>query len=501
MFRVYHDKNLNKVVIETDDPSVRYLLEFKRKVTSYNSWLRRWETKEIIDKLYENRLGKRKSGIYYFVLGNGWTTYIMSSFKGLMSQSDYDGLLKNVLSETYRDIPFPNLRDYQNQDMLFILKYKRAVIQTNTSYGKTQCICTLVNYAVEELGEKVLIVTPGKKALDEILKRYESLFGVKISPGLGNNISYLITSGFLNRKDIKDPILRKTVEDELNKFDWVIVDELAYTINNSGKFIYNHVKNAKRLYGFDATADKIEGKMISFARGINETVMNNKDLVSFFGPSIVYRMPTNISIDYINLYTKSLDNIVFSKSDFNKENNVFLETMSKIWTNPGVCNLIVKLVRKFPKLFIPVNDLNNIIYNWINNYFIPNRMRVLLICFEKYLYYDENGETKDLDLSGSCEYVKNNLVDVIVGTSSSFKALDISGMESILLISSVNAGSLLQQIGRCARGSHMNIITLCSKSNKKIPIHTKNSIYRYNMIHNYYCYSKVVDVSINEDDL
>ncbi len=35
---------------------------------------------------------------------------------------------------------------------------------------KTETIATLINYAHNELGKKVLVITPGKKAKDEIVK-------------------------------------------------------------------------------------------------------------------------------------------------------------------------------------------------------------------------------------------------------------------------------------------------------------------------------------------
>lgn len=503
MFNIYHDPNINKIIIETDDISVKCLLEFKRTVTDYNSWQKRWETKDVIEKIYTNKNTIQKHGQKYirFILRCGWVTYLMSVFRNMMSQDDYNNLLNIVLSDYHREIPFPNLRDYQNEDMLFILKYKRAIIQTNTSFGKTECISTLINYAANELGDNVLVITPGKKAKDEIVKRYKLRFNGEMSNNLSDKVSCIITSGFLNRKDVKDPEKRKIIEEQLKTKKWVFLDEAEYIMNNAGIWILDHLVNSQHNYAFSGTADKISGKMISFANGIDDTVMNNKELVSFFGPALVYRMPLNIKVNYINLKTSAFDNIEFTENDFASENNVFLEIMSKIWTDHEVCNLIVKMVRRFPGLFIPVNDLNNIILNWINNYFVPNHFRVLLICFEGYIYYDEYGNTTNLDLTGACDYVKRGLVDVIPGTSSSFRALDLPSLKNILMISSVRAGATLQQIGRVARSDSMNIIELSSKSGKKIPIHTKNSKHRYDMIHEYYKYSEIIDIYMDENEL
>lgn len=131
------DNTINKIVIKTDDPSVKCLLEFKRKVTKYSPWLKSWNTTEEIAKLYDNpRSCGPKKGIYTFILGMGWAAYIANVFKPILSGTDYNTILRTIFADYYRTYPFPNLRDYQNEDMLHVLKYKRAIIQTNTGYGK-----------------------------------------------------------------------------------------------------------------------------------------------------------------------------------------------------------------------------------------------------------------------------------------------------------------------------------------------------------------------------
>lgn len=137
MISVEIDKSINKLVIRTDDPQVKYLLEFKRDVTKYQPRLKTWATIKQIDKIYDNtRKYGPKQGIYTFEIGLGWTAYIATTFKNLISKEDYDKIVRSIYADTYPIHPFPGLRDYQNEDMLFILKYNRAIVQTNTSYGR-----------------------------------------------------------------------------------------------------------------------------------------------------------------------------------------------------------------------------------------------------------------------------------------------------------------------------------------------------------------------------
>ena len=313
---------------------------------------------------------------------------------------------------------------------------------------KTQVIATLANYAYKDLGKKVLIVAPGKKAKDEIIKRYETLFGEKIPTSIDGDIGCIITTGFLNQKKIKDPTLSILEEQKLSKYEWILVDEVEYTINDAGKWIYDRLVGAEITYAFSGTADKQSGKMISFVNGIDETVINNKELVSYFGPALVFRMPTNITINNISIRTLTLNQVKFDKTDESKDNNVYIEVLTKIWTTPDICSLIVKIAKRFPMLFIPINNLNNIIYEWVNNYFIPGGLRTLLICGEGYLYFDSQGNKTNLSLQEACDYIRNGVVDIIPSTSSGYRALDFPGLENIFLIQGICAGVTLQCIGK-----------------------------------------------------
>lgn len=230
--------------------------------------------------------------------------------------------------------------------------------------------------------------------------------------------------------------------------------------------------------------------------------MDNKDLVSYFGPALVYRMPTNLTIDNIKIKTFTLNQITFDDIDDEKDGNIYLEILTKIWTFPPVCELIVKIAKKYKMLFIPINNLNNVIYEWINNYFVmQGGLRTLLICGEGYIYYDLQGRITKLSLQEACDYIRDGEVDIIPSTSSGYRALDFPGLENILLIQGIVAGVTLQAIGRVARGSRMNIISLEPKLSKRIPVYTKGFEHRDKMIQEYYKYCIINNITIDEDNL
>ena len=386
---------------------------------------------------------------------------------------------------------------------LHLLKYRLALYSVYTGYGKTQVIATLADYFCG-LGKKVLLITPGKKAQDELVKRCVSMFNYdpkKPERDNGGCIKFIITSGLMNRKDVKDPKALTALEAEWGSYEVALVDEVEYTVGSpSGEFLYDRLTGVGHFYGFSGTADKYGGECISFANGLNETVLRNKTLVSHFGPSLVFRMPIKQQIDNIKVLTRTIENVKFEDTDFDDKGNVYINVMNRIWTDPDVCKLVVKLIKKYPKLFIPINNLVSILNTWIEDY-LKYKFRILLICGKGYVYYDLQGNETILELSEACEKVGNDEVDVILSTSAGYRALDLPNLESIFLPASNIAGVVLQCIGRVARGKHMNIISLESLSGRPVPVYTKAAAKREELMKTFYKYCSIVDSSIYDINL
>lgn len=505
MFLLEFDKNINRLVITTDDPNVHNLLERKTTGYGYIPWKRCSGYSEKIEKIYDPGRNKIKGGYLRYYVGPGWTAYILGLFKDRISQADYDYIIQNtIIADSYRTTPFKELRDYQNEDVLFLLKYKRGLMTVNTGYGKTQTIATLANYAHEGLGKKVLLVCPSNKARDELVKRCKNVFGLDVSnseKSFNGHLDCIITSGLSNSSRVKDPVRSSEFKRFLAEYDWVLADEVEYTINAGGEFLYDNCLGATRFYGFSGTADKTLAETISFSEGLSDVVMRNKDLIKYFGPSLIYRMPLGMEVSNVTIRTEALDNLYLDDEKLDSTGNLYLEIMNQIWTDPGICRVIQKTIDRYPMLFIPINNLNFIIDHWIQNYFI-GRYRVLLISSRGYEYFDLEGNITNLTLDEVCDYAKNGMIDVIPGTASSYRALDIPRLENIFLIQGVRAGIVLQAIGRVARGKHMNIISISpTKSSKKIPIYTKGAAERDDMLNNYYQFCNITNIVLTEDML
>lgn len=489
MLQLTVDRNINKLILHTDRDTDRYFLETKDKQYTYIPYRKEWGWQEKTIKIYDSR--KKQGNVTTFIIGLGWTAYILGVFKDRLLGETYNNVLREViLSDNYRVQNFPELRDYQNLDVLFLLKYKIGLMVVNTGYGKTQVIATLANYA-RSLGKKVLLVCPSNKARDELVKRCKNNFNLDVSnqdKNINGTLDCIITSGLCNSGKYKEPTKFQAI---LKNYNWVLVDEVEYTINDAGKFIYSNCLGADHFYGFSGTADKYEGRVLSFKNGISDgAVIKNKDLIKYFGPALIYRLPLNMNISRVSVTTKAFNDIDFTSVQ-EDEGNIYHAIMNTIWTDPGICKVIVDVIIKYPMTFIPINNLNFIIDDWINSHFM-GKFRILLVSGAGYTYYDLSGKKEMLTLQEACDRIKNGQVDVIPSTSSGYRALDFPGLENILLISGKLAGVTLQCVGRVARGNHMNIITIDpDKKSKRIPIYSKGVVERDSMIKEYYKFCNI----------
>lgn len=134
MINIWFDDSTKKIILGSDDPSVRYFLEIKKETAEYIPWQKSWGKVRRLYKVYDKK--KTVDGITYYQIGMGWTGLVANIFSPYIDKQMHDSLIQSVMSPTYRTQPFPELRDYQNQDVLHILKFKVGLFSCYTSYGR-----------------------------------------------------------------------------------------------------------------------------------------------------------------------------------------------------------------------------------------------------------------------------------------------------------------------------------------------------------------------------
>ena len=113
------------IIIETDNaPYVKGFLDYWYESKKYNFFTKKWETRKISGHIFNRKHTDSKRGYTYFEIGIGWAFYLMNVFKDLILKDDYEELNRSIMQPSYRTQPFPELRDYQNGDVLYLLKFK-----------------------------------------------------------------------------------------------------------------------------------------------------------------------------------------------------------------------------------------------------------------------------------------------------------------------------------------------------------------------------------------
>lgn len=480
----------NLIYLDSDDPNLGSYFTYKGEEPMYDYRSRRYLNVQVTKYIYDGtEIIATRITRYKFKLG--WGVYIINQIRDKLTPDGIDTITKTLYSEGYRTQPFPNLLDYQNQDVLHLLKYKYGLFSCYTSYGKTETIVTLLKYLYEETSMKILLLVPSTKCRDELVKRGKcERFNIDI-PSKDKRIDLIVTNGVSASKRFTDPTQLVETRKYLETFDCILSDEVEYTMSPGGCRVLDMCINTKLRYGFSGTADKIGGKMITFANGMNDVVAQNATLVSYYGQALVFRLATDLNVNMIYIKSNCFNWLKFSEDDFSSEGNVYLNVLTRTWTNRTVCKFITRIIPYYPALFIPINNLANIISNWIDNYW-RDKYRILLISGAGYTYYVPGEDPVTLNLPEACEKINNNEVDVIPSTSSGYRALDLPGLTNILLIQGKIGGVVLQSIGRVARGKTTNIISIVPDRNDVcIPIYSKGVWNRAKMIRDYYKYCNI----------
>jgi hypothetical protein len=96
------------------------------------------------------------------------------------------------------------------------------------------------------------------------------------------------------------------------------------------------------------------------------------------------------------------------------------------------------------------------------------------------------------------EYIKDDMVDIIVGTKSSYSALDFPELNKVIPLTSQLASNVLQAIGRVSRTKEFTIFNLVPY--KYIKVYSNDLRKRNKLIKEYYSESKINYIKRTEID-
>jgi len=444
----------------------------------------------------------------------GFAPYLAYQLQDYLS--DDQKLILSNSNPFYEPLEIEGLYDFQNEDLNKAFKYKRGLFSTNTSYGKTQTISKFADYLLGR-GFRVLIATPGKGPLMEIERRYKKLTGSSVSGfKLGRELNFINLNGFSRRNAFKNEDSKKQIAEYLAGVDVVLLDEAEYCVATGAKEVLHLVTNPKMIYGFSATCDKAKAEPVSAKNGIKGNVTRNAALAGLVGFTLVYRKPG----EKYNLHIHKVSSDVFyepgkeiiEKKFYNTDadgNPVKLdvsynEQVDIVYGNWKVMKFIERIMRKAGLIFMPINALR-IIDNYNKNLFKGEGEEVCIISARGIELFTSDAEgdksMKHITLDELGEKVKSDPnLKLIMGTKTAFSALDLPGLQNIVLISAKLASVVLQCIGRCARGSDIKVY-LPSPTTRKMCSSVYNDCEtRRSLIMEYYSESNITEYFEEEKD-
>lgn len=466
-----HITLLNNQLLRLEDTNTEALkreFEYQDSARQFNYRTRRLETVTYTDHLYEARDAK---GVMFHVGFAPYLYYHYGKFMDKESTSILEGYITSDIKYEFTD-----LRDYQIDDVKTLLSFKRGIFSVYTGYGKTQIIAQIVYYVTKVRNESLLIITPNGKSLEEIKSRVRKLYGIESDYfNYESNYNAININGFLRSGsyDKSNPYWKSV--------KWVIADECEYCLTNNSYEMLDLCKNLEYAYAFSGTADKSSADRIIMRNGMTDVVKRNKWLIGVFGFSLVYKKPGDFNIDIIDIKTSMFNDLSGVRMT---DELVYSEVVKQIFIDDRFCRGFRKIVEKEKGgIYIPLERLE-VIYYWLENVFTWEDGLIANICGEGIQLWSGGTRLETIDLDQLKELVSEHKIEVIVGTRSSFRAIDLPELNKIILLASQMASSVLQQIGRVARSRKFQIFNLIPTC--YVSCYTNDLRKRNQLINNYY---------------
>jgi superfamily II DNA or RNA helicase len=328
--------------------------EYETKVLEWNFYLKRYVYKKAHAYLYSNLNGEGELSEYWF--GWGWSPYILHHYEKHLDTESKE-ILKTFIDPI--QYQFNGLRKTQQEDLNDLLKFRRGIFQVYTGYGKTQIIAHLVNYIINVRKERLLLLAPNSKVLNEIDNRVSELFKIT-----HNYFNYNSDYNAININGFPRSALFDKDNSYWNTVKWIIAEEAEYVTSESGIEVIELCKNAMRLYAFSATADKLSGERIRMRDGNIPVVQRNCKLINYFGFTSVFKKPKDFVIHIKEIVTTLFNNV----ADNYDPNSEYTEIIYATFTDKKFCNGLLKIIQKESPLYIPMGRLEVIDY-WIKKLF------------------------------------------------------------------------------------------------------------------------------------
>lgn len=364
----------------------------------------------------------------------------------MLDRGDFEVIhLKSNSDEVYRvpisryipidpdKVDTSQLRDYQVEDALEILRNTNGIVQLRTGYGKTYLMAWLCKY----LPRPILVTEPSNALCEEFLHRLDLV-------GVDRDEIYLLNpNGYIRSKN--------------NEYEWMkgvktLLSDEVTSITEGLRVIFERLPKLERCYDFSATPDKLNNlKLKGIKSGsINDTAAR---VVEYYGESIVYKpmkKDFELIIDGIHLGRSSISIANFRYNLYNTVmNNVFRSSNLALYIH--AC-----LERSQGPILFPYTSRKHVERFMTNKLLGSYKLAIWssgqLVLNNGKTFTESNRWRDDLSIYDTVKYlIENRLVDLVFCSSVGSIGVDFPTLSEVILMVGGNAGNIIQKVGRTAR--------------------------------------------------
>lgn len=458
-------------ILQTGDKELMRKFRFSIHHKEYKKSQHKYVDIKQTIKMYEP-VGKNQ---YRFSIG--YIFYVLNACMHKMTPEKVKEIVSKFKSEL-SSLNYYSLYPNQIEDLDKLLKYKFGIFQCYTGYGKSEVISVLAKNLTDQ-GLRVLIIVPSKPAIKEVRDRIKKYYTDPIH-------TFMSSSAMLNIVSPKSLVgtnqweqMRKNDFKALRNVDVVLADEVEMTLNNSFYRMKSRLTNAKYFYGFSASANKSSTDPIPRDSDLLKIIdLQINSMVANYGFTAVYQLPTKNQLTITSMQT-NLSGYRFMRASHSYSK--YAKLVTNLYAYPKFQKCIKFILEKVPCLYIPINNLDAIDRLLKANL---TSKPILTIQGSGYHIYQNGKRIKSVTLPRAKELVLNSEVHAVLGTISSFRALDFHNLGNILCTFGKATSVILQYVGRISREIEMNLWYV--ESNPKIPIYSSTIDHNKRMIEDFY---------------
>jgi len=366
-----------------------------------------------------------------------------------------------------------------------VTRLSHGIAILRTGAGKTTMISVMAKNMLDQ-GLKTIVMAPTNGVLHELRDRFSNDFDIDCNYYFDpeKQIQFVNPKGLFksNKFWLHDPYWKDV--------DCIIMDEVENCMNEKFMRVLERINAPKYVFGFSGTANKITGGKMDFIQGGTHND-NELNLINTLGYTAWYEKPVDRKLNLVRIYPPLIVPPLESEKDKEDAFNKIPVSIAKL---PQYHQMIEQLFKDhhLKNLYIPfvsrvaVTEFTNITTRPLG-----------LITGSGFQYKLKPGdEITNCTLTELKEMMKQNKVEIVLGTRSSFAGIDFPPNWDSSLANCIGkmANSSVQAAGRVARAKEFNLFYCLGKGH--VPIYNAHVKGAVKLMREYYKMGQLEDKKI-----